>query len=132
MRFQTLAILAVALIVVLALASLATHLFDARENKLGVALGEAFVSNGVTITPLELLEDSRCPIDVDCIWAGQVRVRAAVNTLSRDFIFVLGGEPQAVGNSRVTLRGVTPATKQSTATLFPSAYRFTFEVSTPQ
>jgi hypothetical protein len=29
----------------------------------------------VKITPLEVLEDSRCPIDVQCIQAGRVRVR---------------------------------------------------------
>jgi len=35
---------------------------------------------GVTIVPLAILEDSRCPLDVQCIQAGTVRVRALLKS----------------------------------------------------
>lgn len=42
-----------------------------------VALGSrvAIAGTGWTIKFVEVVEDSRCPIDVQCIWAGQVVVR---------------------------------------------------------
>ena len=42
-------------------------------------LGEEVRVNDLSIRPLEVLEDSRCPIDVTCIWAGRVRVRVAIS-----------------------------------------------------
>ena len=35
---------------------------------------------GITVTPHEILEDSRCPVDVQCVWAGTVRVRATLES----------------------------------------------------
>src|SRR5687768_15934383 len=30
---------------------------------------------GVKIAFVELVEDSRCPVDVDCVWAGNAKIR---------------------------------------------------------
>lgn len=44
-----------------------------------VGLGERMaLGHGVTVNPLAVLEDSRCPADVTCIQAGHLRVRVAV------------------------------------------------------
>jgi hypothetical protein len=44
-----------------------------------VAVGQtAVVSEDVVVMVVELLEDSRCPADVFCIWAGRVRVLVEV------------------------------------------------------
>jgi len=80
--------------------------------------------NGVTIIPKEVVEDSRCAKDVQCIQAGRVRVRAAAG--GADQVFLVG-EPLAVGSARVTLIAVSPD-KVSTVALKPSDYRFTFKV----
>lgn len=90
-----------------------------------LAIGTSAKINGTTIGVLELLEDSRCPSDVQCIWTGTVRVRAAINAYNRDFTFTIG-EPQVVGNATVTLASVIPAQKFSTQTVPLSDYRFTF------
>ena len=37
------------------------------------ALGGTAAVGEITVRPVELLEDSRCPAQVQCIWAGQVR-----------------------------------------------------------
>lgn len=43
-----------------------------------VPLGESVVINGITIKFLEVLEDSRCPKGVNCIWAGRAIVKVEV------------------------------------------------------
>ena len=45
-----------------------------------LALGESGTFNNVTITPTELVSDSRCPKDVQCIWAGTVEVQAIIQS----------------------------------------------------
>jgi hypothetical protein len=92
------------------------------------SLGRSTTIQGTTITPLELLEDSRCPVDVQCIQAGTVRLRASLDASNRDFIFVLR-EPQTVGSVSVVLTSVTPAERRSTKTIAPSDYQFTFAVT---
>lgn len=41
-------------------------------------LGQSVRVGGVEVRPLEVLEDSRCPQDVDCVWAGTIRVKVRV------------------------------------------------------
>jgi len=43
-----------------------------------VALGEAITIDGITIHFKEVLEDSRCPSGVTCIWAGRAKVTVGV------------------------------------------------------
>lgn len=46
------------------------------EIKLGV--GESQQINEVEITFLRVIEDSRCPKDVDCVWAGEAKIKVLV------------------------------------------------------
>lgn len=93
----------------------------------GIAIGKSATIHGVTIGVLELVEDSRCPVDVMCIWAGTVRVRASINAMNRDFTFKLG-EPQVIANATITLTSVVPAQKNSRQQVLASDYRFLFTV----
>lgn len=97
------------------------------EGKLSLAVGESKTVGDTTVGVLELLEDSRCPIDVQCIQAGTVRVRSAVNALSRDFVFTLN-EPQEVEGKVVTLIDVQPRAKYSNKPVSTEEYHFTFSV----
>jgi hypothetical protein len=38
----------------------------------------ADLGNGLRVRPLEVVEDSRCPQNARCVWAGRLRVRVAV------------------------------------------------------
>ncbi|WP_310991656.1 hypothetical protein [Aequorivita marina] len=51
-----------------------------KTPKIGIKVpkGETVVLNDVSIKFLEVVEDSRCPKDVDCIWAGRAIVKVAV------------------------------------------------------
>ncbi len=92
-----------------------------------IAIGKSATVRGTTIGVLELLEDSRCPVDVQCIQAGTVRVRASIDAMNRDFVFTLG-KMQVVGTSAITLVAVVPAEKKSTKAVLPGDYRFIFTV----
>jgi len=100
-----------------------------NENGLvEVSLGQTISALGVTITPLEVLEDSRCPTDVVCIQAGRVRLRATlVSGLgTADQVFIIG-EPITTEAEEVTLVAVEPA-PVSTVAIKNADYRFTFKI----
>jgi len=92
-------------------------------------LGQVAVVNGLRIRPIEVVEDSRCPTAVNCVWAGRLTVRARMYgpgwTQIRDFEL---GVAQAVDQYRVTLVAAEPK-KATPADIDPRAYRFTFAVS---
>ncbi|MFZ2886730.1 MAG: hypothetical protein WA021_02820, partial [Minisyncoccia bacterium] len=95
-----------------------------------VKLNEAKRIAEVSIMPVEVVEDSRCPQDVQCIQAGTVRVRASVTARgdaeAQDVMFELG-VPMTLGLDQVTLVSVEPAPKAN-AQIAPSDYVFTFTV----
>jgi len=101
---------------------------DSGGTANALAIGASATINGTTIGVLDLTEDSRCPVDVQCIQAGTVRVRASIDTYDKAFTFTLS-KPQVVGDATITLVSVIPAQKFSTQTVQLSDYRFTFTVS---
>ena len=112
-------------VTVLALASCATTPPPNAGPTAG--LGQLAAGNGLTIRPIAVVEDSRCPATVQCVWAGRLKVRARMNgpgwTQIRDFEL---GVPQAVDYYRVTLVSAEPQ-KQTGIEIDPRAYRFTFD-----
>jgi hypothetical protein len=91
-------------------------------------LGQYAFVDALRIRPIEVVEDSRCPAQVQCVWAGRLVVRARMNgpgwTQVRDFEL---GVFQAVDQYRVTLISAEPQ-KGSPGEIDRSAYRFTFGV----
>ncbi|NGX83200.1 hypothetical protein [Aequorivita sp. KMM 9714] len=53
-----------------------------KTPKIGVKVpeGETVVLKGVSVKFLEVIEDSRCPEGVNCIWAGRAIVKAEVTS----------------------------------------------------
>jgi hypothetical protein len=92
-------------------------------------LGQVATVNGLRIRPIAVIEDSRCPALVRCVWEGRLTVRARMNgpgwTQIRDFEL---GVFQAVDQYRVTLIAAEPQ-KAAPGEIDPGAYRFTFAVS---
>lgn len=74
-----------------------------------VGLGESARLGDVTVRPLAILEDSRCPQDVQCIWAGRVRLRVAISGVPGEPEMVLGEPFPLPGGGAVTLTAVAPA-----------------------
>ncbi|HEV7121713.1 MAG TPA: hypothetical protein VGN56_02710 [Candidatus Paceibacterota bacterium] len=89
-----------------------------------LSLGQSAKFADVTITPLSITQDSRCPTDVQCIQAGtvqvSVRIGSQAQTLSLNKAF-------STSSDTITLTSVQPA-KVSTKAIVASDYRLTFDV----
>lgn len=81
---------------------------------------------GIKIIPQALVEDSRCPADVQCIQAGTVKVSALVEvgTSTENKIFGLR-QHKIIDEKAVTLQRVLPE-RRSGQTIKPSEYQFIF------
>ena len=94
------------------------------------ALGEVATVEGARIRPIEVVEDSRCPVNVQCVWAGRLTLRARMTgsgwSQVRDFQL---GVPQAVDRYRITLTHADPP-KAEPGPIDRRSYRFTFESET--
>ena len=112
-------------IIAVALAGYATA--PATNDGLAYArIGETAYVDGPEVTPLALLEDSRCPSDAQCVWAGRVRISARIDLGSASETHELTlGTPLSVADGSLELRKVTPPPKADKA-IAPSDYRFGF------
>jgi hypothetical protein len=90
------------------------------------AIGQVTAVESLQVRPLALLEDSRCPASVQCVWAGQVRIRAEIFSRSgREVREMTLGKPIAAGGGSLTLVDAAPP-KLAPGTTDPRQYRFTF------
>ncbi len=92
------------------------------------SLGKAISYNSILITPLRVVGDSRCPLDVQCIQAGTVtltvRLQQDANVEEADLTL---GKAKSFGGKRITLTNVSPA-PYSKKTISDADYVFTFDV----
>ena len=98
-----------------------------------LAPGESVVVNSsdLTLTFVGLTGDSRCPIDVQCVWAGSaiiaVRTRSASGTREFPLETLSNKDTATVDQSLVQLVSVAP--RQSTTSKYaPSSYRATLRI----
>lgn len=92
-----------------------------------VALGQRAYVDGPLVQPVAVVEDSRCPMNARCIWAGRVRVKMLwIRGDGREEPFeVTLGEPTQLADGQFTLESVRPE-KRTDATIRPADYRFSF------
>ena len=88
-----------------------------------VPFGETVQTNGYAITFSEILEDSRCPTEVTCVWEGRIKVKVVVkkegNKLAEEILIFGKTNPKEKKNhtfftsSEIKLEGikVTPYPK---------------------
>lgn len=106
-----------------ALAACATMPSQARPT---VGLGQVATVDGIRVRPLSIIEDSRCPINAVCVWAGRIVVRTEVRASARREIHSLElGKPLPIDGGTLTLTEVEPSQLAGSETE-PRAYRFTF------
>ncbi|MBO9883564.1 hypothetical protein [Xanthomonas sacchari] len=91
-----------------------------------VRLGEIAAVDGPRVRPDRVIEDSRCPADVQCIQAGRLVVRATVlgGGWSKEMDLTLGA-PVPVADGMLTLTDATPVPISGENAA--SAARFTFK-----
>lgn len=91
-------------------------------------LGEQVNGHNIAIKPVAILEDSRCPLNTQCVRAGQVRLEAEVVTPEGGDIEVLtSGEVFKTQTALVTLVEVEPP-KQQGIIIDKEEYVFVFKV----
>ncbi|HUQ18646.1 MAG TPA: hypothetical protein VM099_03445 [Gemmatimonadaceae bacterium] len=94
----------------------------------------AIVDQGaVTLTLVKVNEDSRCPIDVQCVWAGDVALALLVGTNSNarnpsTIHTNLDPRTTIADGYKIEAVSVQPAPR-SQSTIPQSSYRITFRVS---
>lgn len=81
------------------------------------------VAPGVSVEPLRVVEDSRCPADVSCVAAGRLVLAARVRDHGRSQTVQLTlGMPYVIGRGRLTLDQATP--RKWAKPINPRNYRF--------
>jgi hypothetical protein len=83
---------------------------DAALREPGIVVAEigqdADLGGGLTVRPVAIIEDSRCPQNVDCLWAGRMRIRAIVNDADAELTL---GEAHPTSRGSFVLAIVSPS-----------------------
>ena len=100
-----------------------------KSDGIDVAFGQTAYVDGPKIRPIRLIEDSRCPMNARCVWAGRVRILVAWEKADGDRqVEITLGEPTPVADGTLTLTAVTPSKMAGEGReLAPSDYRFSFQ-----
>lgn len=113
----------------LALAACATTAEAPPASQDGIAragLNERVYVDGPYVTPLEVLEDSRCPMNARCIWAGRTRISIKVDLGSRSETREIATDaPIQVADGQLSLVEVQPD-RMAGEEADPGKYRFGF------
>ena len=89
-------------------------------------LGGTASVGGLRVRPLHVIEDSRCPINARCVWAGRIIVTTEVNSGGARANYNLTlGEPIYYAGGQLTLVAAEPGRIAGRDTE-RRAYRFTF------
>lgn len=101
----------------------------ASANQMQARIGSGASINGVVIVPKRVVEDSRCPMNARCIWAGRAVIEAAVTvgTTTTTKQFTLGEDATIIGTKHIRLVGVAPEKMIGTETK-DTDYLFVFSV----
>ena len=90
-------------------------------------LSQVAYTNGLYVRPIAVVEDSRCPINAVCVWAGRLVVRSEVRGGSWKKVLDLElGKSEPVADGALTLIAAEPS-KLAGTPADPLAYRFTFD-----
>ena len=106
----------------LALAACATTPAPSPDGIARAGLNQRVYLDGPYVTPIAVVEDSRCPIGVQCIQAGRTRIMVRIDLGSRSEYRVLCSDtPLQVADGTLSLVEVQPA---RVADEQPGSYRF--------
>jgi hypothetical protein len=101
--------------------------------KIRVGQQKSVPQNGLTIKFLSLVEDSRCPTDTDCIWAGNAKIKVQISNRrggSQTFEMNtnLGPKGDSFGGYAIYLESLAPAPR-SNIRINRNGYTATFKIS---
>lgn len=92
-----------------------------------VALGQSVRVGDLSVTPVSVVEDSRCPINARCVWAGRLVVRTQIDGAGwRDTAEMRLGETYGTHGKVIALVSGEPG-KTAERDTPSSEYRFVYE-----
>jgi len=87
-------------------------------------LGQRVDLGGPKVTVLKVLEDSRCPMEARCVWAGRVKLSVRIDLGSGTSVQELASDkPLPVADGQVELLGTMPP-KSTQHPIAPGDYLF--------
>lgn len=92
MRISSLVLLLVLSLAACDSADTSSYPSDSRTGETSIALGQTATLDGLAVTFDEVVTDSRCPSDVECVWEGEAIVTVAVSGATYDLRVV---DPEA-------------------------------------
>lgn len=93
-----------------------------------IALDQPVTVGDVVVTPKEVIEDSRCPINARCVWAGRLIVRTRIDGAGwRDTADITLGETYGTHGRVIALVSGEPG-KTTQNEIEPADYRFSYEL----
>jgi hypothetical protein len=100
------------------------------QQATGTVINRRIYNNGVYITPIDIIEDSRCPAGASCIWAGRLRIKVKLERESQvsEPEIDLGVNSIVFMGKRVTLQSATPTPRPAGEIAF-GQYTFEFSVT---
>lgn len=103
---------------------------NASDPTLGeIGVGKSVFINGVRITLNKIVQDSRCPIDVQCIQAGwvtaNVTLKSDTDKETRDISS--NAAPVAFDSYKISIESIKPS-RVANSTIEPENYLLTFRV----
>lgn len=113
------AIAAASVIITVGCATVDTAVVAQPGATFSLPVGRTAVVSGhsARITFNRVTNDSRCPIDVVCVWAGDAPIELTIardgSTETRTLSLIAPNNEAVVGDVRIRLVGLTPAAKQS-------------------
>jgi hypothetical protein len=99
----------------------------AEPGIVAAGIGEtADLGGGLRVRPLEVLEDSRCPQNARCVWAGRLRLRIAVDGAGEHEVIAGEGQVQTA-HGAFELVAVSPGPWTDWPADQRTPYRFGFK-----
>ena len=96
---------------------------------------KTIIKNKLTIGFVSLMEDSRCPVDVNCVWAGNARIQIKVGrskNAMKTFELNTGLKPKIISFAGYEIKLISLDPKPRTnARIDRNAYTATLAVSKP-
>jgi len=96
-----------------------------------VAIGQPVIAGPVAVTAMQVAEDSRCPVDAQCVWQGRFVVSARIDGAGwRETVNLTAGQDRQVRGVNVVLYEVMPRPDANTA-IEAGDYRLKFDAMVP-
>ncbi|MBO9518946.1 MAG: hypothetical protein J7493_12840 [Porphyrobacter sp.] len=102
------------------------------SNVARVGIGQSAALGTIRLVPLQLIEDSRCPVGTQCASPGQLRVRVTVQPPQGPHQRTLTlGQPELISGGTLLLEEARPHPVAGERPV-GSDYRFTFRFTVPR